>query len=288
MIHILMPVHNRADVTARFLASLVAQRRQDYCLWLVDDGCTDDTVARTVALVPQGRLRVLHGDGNLWWAGALQMGYEALCSYPANEEDAVLIVNDDMAFEADFLEQGMAVLAENPAAAIQAVGVDNATKSVDSGAVANLYRLSFRPASPGEPANCLSTRGLIMQYRVFKHSGGFRPDRLPHYLSDYEFTLRLRRRGVPLLCDARFHARVNLEMTGDSTYSKAGFAEARAAAFSNRSKYNPRHWTQFVLMVCPPVVVPFQLLRIWGRFVIAMARSSLAPKLTPDRQRPLS
>jgi GT2 family glycosyltransferase len=288
MIHILMPVHNRADVTACFLASLQAQSDQNYCLWLVDDGCNDDTVARAQALVPQGRLRVLHGDGNLWWAGALQKGYEALCSHGASEEDAVLIVNDDMTFEADFLSQGLAVLAENPAAAIQAVGIDNATRAVDRGAVADLFRLAFRPASPGEQANCLSTRGLIMRYRVFRQSGGFRPDRLPHYLSDYEFTLRLRRLGVPLLCDERFRARVNLEMTGDSRYSRAGFAKAWSAAFSNRSKYNPRHWTQFVLMVCPRVVIPFQLLRIWGRFVFAMARSSLAPILLPDRERPVS
>jgi len=287
MIHLLLPVHNRAEVTVRFLASLVGQGDGDYCLWLVDDGCTDDTVARAQALVPPGRLRVLQGDGNLWWAGALQLGFDALCAHPASADDAVLIVNDDMTFDPDFLAQGLAVLAEHPAAALQAVGVDHLSQAVDYGAVADLYRLSFRPASPTQPANCLSTRGLIMRYPVFKRGGGFRPDRLPHYLSDYEFTLRLRRQGVPLLCDARFHARVRLELTGQSNYGKSGLARAWSDAFSNRSKYNPRHWTAFVLMACPPVVIPFQLLRIWGRFSLAMVRAALGPVLAPLRQRPM-
>jgi GT2 family glycosyltransferase len=128
----------------------------------------------------------------------------------------------------------------------------------------------------------------MMRHGVFLRSGGFRPDRLPHYLSDYEFTLRLRRLGVSLLCDKRFRARVNLEMTGDSNYGRAGFAKAWAGAFSNRSKYNPGHWTQFVLMVCPPVVVPLQLLRIWGRFSLAMARAGLAPMFSPGPERPVS
>jgi GT2 family glycosyltransferase len=288
MIHLLMPVHNRAEVTARFLVSLVSQGYGDYCLWIIDDGCVDDTVARAEALVPAGRLCVLRGDGNLWWAGALQMGYEALCACAAGDDDAVLIVNDDMTFEPDFLAQGLAVLAGNPAAAFQAVGVDNASQTVDCGAVADLYRLSFRPASVNEPANCLSTRGLIMRYLVFKRSGGFRPERLPHYLSDYEFTLRLRRQGVPLLCDARFHARVHLELTGEFNYGKAGLTKAWSDAFSNRSKYNPRHWTMFVLMACPPVVVPLQLLRIWGRFSLAMVRAALVSVFASNSQRPMS
>ena len=119
MIHILLPVHNRADITAEFVSALLRQSEADYRLVLIDDGCRDDTVARVARALPAGRLKLLQGDGNLWWAGALQLGYEALCAEPVADGDAVLIINDDVSFEPDFLANALGVLAGNPDAAIQ-------------------------------------------------------------------------------------------------------------------------------------------------------------------------
>lgn len=275
MIHILLPVHNRAKVTAVFLAALARQTGADYRLVVVDDGCRDDTVARVRQAVPADRLKVLSGDGNLWWAGALQLGYAALCAEAIPDDDAVLIINDDVSFAPDFLQQGRAALAEQPGAAIQAVGHDRLTGSVDAGAVFNPLTLRFRAARPGEAPNCLSTRGLIMRAAVFKRSGGFRPRRLPHYMSDYEFTLRLRSQGVPLVCDARYRMEVRLELTGGEQYRLNGLAAFWEEAFSNRAKYNPRHISVFALMTCPPWVAPLHLLRIWLRFGLAALRAGL-------------
>jgi GT2 family glycosyltransferase len=274
MIHIVLPVHNRAAVTATFAASLAAQDVNDYKLILVDDGCVDDTIARVQALIPPARLQVLRGDGQLWWAGALQAAYEYLCRGALADNDAVLILNDDVSFDPDFLRHGLQVLSERPDAAIQAVGHDRLTGSVDRGAVVDLTRLRFEAATPNAPANCLATRGLLMHAGVFRRSGGFRPQRLPHYLSDYEFTLRLRRQGVPLLCDERFHATVRLELTGREQYRRDGLAAFWAEAFSNRAKYNPTQMSAFVLMTCPIWVVPVHLARVWWHFVRAAARAA--------------
>lgn len=275
MLHILLPVHDRAAVTSRFLAALVAQDSRGYHLWVIDDGCTDDTVARVTATIPAGQVDILRGDGSLWWAGSLQLGYEQLAKLPLTNLDAVLICNDDMEFEPDFLRQGLAVLAGHPGAAIQAEGHDAASGAVDHGAHADLVRLTFRDAASGNQANCLSTRGLLMSGAVFVASGGFRPKWLPHYLSDYEFTLRLRRQGVTLLTDPRFHARVRLELTGHSGYNRSGPRRCWQSALSNRSKNNPKHWTAFVLMACPVWVAPLHLARIWTRFALALLVSCL-------------
>lgn len=274
MIHILLPVHNRAAVTAEFAAALARQTYVDYRLLLIDDGCTDDTVARVRALIPEERLQVLRGDGQLWWAGALQLGYEALHQRGMAAQDAVLILNDDVLFEPDFLQQGLRAMADHPGAAIQAVGRDRLTGSVDRGACVDLVRLRFEAAALERPANCLSTRGLLMPAQVFERSGGFRPQRLPHYLSDYEFTLRLRRQGVPLICDDRFHATVRLELTGREHYRRDGLAAFWAEAFSNRAKYNPRQMSAFVLMTCPRWVVPVHLVRVWLHFLRAALRAA--------------
>lgn len=266
MLHIILPVHNRADVTARFMASMQHQSFTEFAVLLVDDGCTDQTVARVRCVLPADRLTVLRGDGGLWWAGALQLAWEHLRKTCNQERDAVLIINDDVTFDAGFLSAGMKVLAEQPAAAIQAIGMDATSGSVDRGAIADLARLDFRAAQPGERVNCLSTRGLLMGAGTFMRSGGFHPRWLPHYLSDYEFTLRLQRRGVQLLVDERFHMRVQFELTGLNRPSSNTLRGVWKESLSNRAKFNPKHWSAFAALACPPWTAASHILRIWLRF----------------------
>lgn len=272
MLYVIVPVHNRARTTARFLDALAAQSFIDFKLVMVDDGCTDDTVSIAQDKLPPERVMVLVGDGQLWWAGALQLAYEQLLTQQLNPEDAVLIINDDVTFEPDFLEIGLAVLSANAGSCIQALGIDGASGSVDRGAMADIVRLRFRAAEAGESANCLSTRGLLMNAQTFVGSGGFRPRWLPHYLSDYEFTLRLRRQGVALLVDDHFTAVVDLELTGLNEPVARGVRSFWRDAFSNRAKFNPKHWTAFVILACPAWVAPLHIARIW----LGFARSLLA------------
>jgi GT2 family glycosyltransferase len=280
MLHVVVPVHNRAQVTARFLHALAAQTVADFRLVLVDDGCTDDTVAIAHEKIGGGRVVVLRGDGNLWWAGALQRAWQHVVAQPLSAGDAVLIINDDVTFEPGFLTGGLAALADAPGSCFQAIGVDRNTGEVDRGAVADLVRLRFRGATEGETPNCLSTRGLLMSGDTFRRSGGFRPLWLPHYLSDYEFTLRLQRQGVPLRVDPRFTAEVAFELTGLDRPSDGGVRRFLGDALSNRAKFNPKHWSAFVVMACPPWVVPLHLALIWLRF----ARSLLGAAWPSSRQ----
>ena len=282
MLYVVVPVHNRVAITTRFLDSLGQQNLQDYLLVLVDDGCTDGTVETVAARVGPERLMVLRGDGNLWWAGALQLAYDALKERPFAVEDAVLIVNDDVRFDNDFLRAGLGVLQRHPEACIQAIGIDRASGDVDRGAIADLHRLRFRGAGKGELPDCLSTRGLMMRASTFVQSGGFRPQRLPHYLSDYEFTLRLHRRGTPLLVDDSFCAEVDLSLTGLSEARPGGLRQVWRDSLSNRAKFNPKHWSAFALMVCPPWIGPVHAARIWIGFGRALLRA-LLPHPSPLR-----
>src|SRR3546814_818792 len=78
MLYIILPVHNRAETTSLFLDALQRQTFQDFLLVLVDDGCTDETVSVAREKIPSDRLIVLQGDGQLWWAGALDLAYYSL------------------------------------------------------------------------------------------------------------------------------------------------------------------------------------------------------------------
>lgn len=274
MIHLILPVHNRAETTARFLRCLVNQRNQDYRVLLVDDGCRDGTVEIARSILPAKNLQVLQGDGQLWWAGALQLAYLQLFRFRPDAEDTVVICNDDMILGPEFLSAAQEVTHDHPDALTQAIGYDFTTLDVDCGAVADLRSLRFSAADSMHPPNCLSTRGLAMRVPVFLASGGFRPKWLPHYLSDYEFTLRLARRGAALRCDQRFEAKVSMELTGQSHFVDSDLRSFWAAAFSNRAKYNPTHWTAFVLLACPLWTAPYHITKIWLRFLRALGRAA--------------
>src|SRR3546814_2399162 len=109
MLYIILPVHNRAETTSLFLDALQRQTFQDFLLVLVDDGCTDETVSVAREKIPSDRLIVLQGDGQLWWAGALDLAYYSLIGKLA-DIDVILIINDDVTFAEDFLAKGLDAL----------------------------------------------------------------------------------------------------------------------------------------------------------------------------------
>lgn len=273
MLHIILPVHNRSPITARFLSCVRTQSFQDYRLVLVDDGCTDNTLELAKQLLPSEQLVILAGNGKLWWAGALQKAFEHLQAIPIPPDDDVLIINDDTRIEPDFLANGLALLAEQPDACIQALSTDRQSGRVDRGVVVDLTRLHFHPAKRGESVNCLSTRGLLMKASTFHRSGGFRPRWLPHYLSDYEFTIRLRRLGYSLLCEERFIAEMDDSTSGLSSYPCGNLRDFFKLSFSNRAKFNPKHWSAFVILTCPAKLIPLHLTRIWFNFSRTLFRT---------------
>src|SRR3546814_19433297 len=125
-----------------------------------------------------------------------------------------IIINDDVTVAEDFLAKGLDALRRHPGGCLQAVGTDPRSSEVDCGTIADLIRLTFRAARPGETPNCLSTRGLMLDAAMFKASGGFRPRWLPHYLSDSEFTLLLQRKWVRRAVTQGFFARSAHSCTG--------------------------------------------------------------------------
>ena len=72
MIYIVIPVFNRREETLRCLDSLVTQTYTNFIVIVVDDGSTDGVGDAVQAGYPD--TIVLKGDGNLWWAGATNLG----------------------------------------------------------------------------------------------------------------------------------------------------------------------------------------------------------------------
>ena len=91
-IYILLPVHNRREITRKFIECLKLQTHQNYHLVLIDDGSTDGTEKIVQSQIQA--LTVIKGKGDWWWAGSLQQGYLWMKSQNLTSSDLVLIIND--------------------------------------------------------------------------------------------------------------------------------------------------------------------------------------------------
>jgi GT2 family glycosyltransferase len=252
-LYIILPVYNRAEITLKFIESLRAQTFKNYTLLLIDDGSTDRTVEKVRLLLPG--VVILLGRGHWWWAGSVQQGYKWI-KKNGDRDSAVLIANDDLTFENDFLEKGMNYLRKNPNAFVlsAAYDQDQPDKLEDCGVVYDFKtdHITACDVNRLHALNCLSTRGLFMRTADFAKTRGFRPALLPHYYSDYEFTIRARRKyGIQLKCFLDLKVFMNTRSTGVEQISFNTLREYLHKAFSKRYKTNPRYAFTYYLITFP-------------------------------------
>ncbi|MFZ5502759.1 MAG: glycosyltransferase family 2 protein [Pseudomonadota bacterium] len=259
-VYILLPVHNRCAITSRFIDCLETQTCPNYHLVLIDDGSTDGTAAMVQAKIKN--LTVLRGRGDWWWAGSLQQGIEWLMGHEINDDDIVLMINDDVDIPPDFIETGCALLKSGML--LQAAVCDQVSReTLDMGVVYEPRTMLFRPPKAGEPVNCLTTNGLFMRWHDLQSIGGFYPRLLPHYLSDYEFTMRAYRKGLVLesLPDLKLYW--NRETTGHHVIEEDNLLPFLRKIFSKKTPGNPVYRTSFLLLIGSTRYLPFNLTKIW-------------------------
>jgi GT2 family glycosyltransferase len=279
LIYVLLPVHNRRQITEKFIGCLQRQTDRAFHLMLIDDGSTDGTadMARSSGIP----LTVITGRGDWWWAGSLQQAYLWLQSRPRDGHESgevVLIINDDTEFEPDFLAQGRAALAGTPRALLLAQLYSSRTREfLDAGMKVDWRKLQFLPTRDPSEVDCFSTRGLFLRLADFLALGGFHPILLPHYASDHEFTMRAHRRGYRLISDPAVRLWLDEATTGDRDPGAASLGDYLRRCFSKRFVHNPLYWTTFILLSCPPAWMLQNIYRVWRDFLI-QAKRSISPR----------
>jgi GT2 family glycosyltransferase len=197
--------HGRAATTRRGLGALFAQTLPaDVTLGavVVDDGSPDDTAAMVARDFPQ--IRLLRGDGGLWWAGAMIRG---LTEAAAEKPDFLLWLNDDVLLDPDALARLIAChdgRADGPAVVV------GATRSPEDGSLtyggqrrdgARPFR--FHPVPVSElPQDVDSFQGniVLVPLAIHQHLGGIeRCFDGVQGMADTDFGLRVRAAGFALL-----------------------------------------------------------------------------------------
>jgi len=254
MIHIVTSVHDRYSITSKFIEALKRQTVKDLHLILVDDGCTDGTGDMVRRELPDST--VLRGNGDLWWAGGLQMAYDWICDNHLPDEDPVLICNDDTAFADDYLETGIRLLQENPDTLVVATGYGLHNGKMLDGLFTHSYMTGTGALLPPDSeGNCASTRSLFLRVKDWKRTGGFHPVVLPHYASDFEFTIRAHKKGLKLRSFSELSVQFDEGTTGDNDYDKL----TRKKLFSKRSNSNPLYKISFICLTTPVYLLPIHL-----------------------------
>lgn len=250
MLYIITAVHNRLPITQKFIKLLKQQTYKDYKFLLVDDGSTDGTADMVKRELPEAI--VLYGNGNLWWGGALHKAYKYLCK---NSTDCthVMYINDDTEIENDFIEKAIKYVDASPDSLTTACGYDiNTGKLVDGPVIFDVKTGELERLNAGETGNCGTTRALFMTYETYLHIGGFHPHILPHYASDYEYTIRAARKGHKIVSYTDLKYEFDPGTTGYNDFSKLTLKQL----FSKRSRFNPIYRMNFVFLVTPIWYVP--------------------------------
>lgn len=250
-IFILLPVHNRRNTTVAFVHCLLKQTDQNFHLVLIDDGSSDGTAEAVLNICP--KTTVLKGNGSWWWGGSLHQGYLYLKEIGCRESDIVLIVNDDVSFKEDYLKNGRKLIQQNPNAQIGSQYFDKITNSLaDRGASCDFKKFVISAAKKDEDLAFISTRGLFIKARDFLSTEGFFPEKLPHYLSDYEFTFRLKAKHNLKMITSELIPLYGLDDKSGSS-SLRGYSPIQACKiiFSERFRDNPIYLSNFISMCFP-------------------------------------
>ncbi len=209
-IAVVVPVYNRKALTLNYLSQLPSIAAEGYSLKtiIVDDGSTDGTSQAIKELYPD--VTILNGDGNLWWTGAVKMGSE----YALNQGyQRILIMNDDLDLDNNFLAELLKVSENNPNALVSSIKLykkpDGTEQIITAGfkevgwlreVEPIMFDQSYSPTLP-EVIQCdmLTGSSLLIPATVFSKIGQFDNTKFPHGFGDFEFTLRASQAGFRCL-----------------------------------------------------------------------------------------
>ncbi|QJW88000.1 glycosyltransferase family 2 protein [Spirosoma taeanense] len=215
MIFVVIPVHNRKQLTRACLQCLKSQTVRNFKVVVVDDGSTDGTDLMIQNEFPD--VVRLTGDGNLWWTEGTNVGVRyALANKVAGEDNFVLTLNDDTEVPDDYVETLLSNYYQYAPCLLGSVSVDikkhdslqfagtrmNLHSAYEQDLAYSRYQNSYaylKRQTPFIESDSLPGRGILIPFEVFDKVGLFDSRNFVHYMADIEFTVRARRAGYRLI-----------------------------------------------------------------------------------------
>jgi hypothetical protein len=277
MIHIIIPVHNRIELSKKCLESIDSQTYKDWCVYFVDDGSIDGTY-EWLQNINRKNVKHLIGDGSLWWSGAMNKGIKRVLKI-AKENDYIMSLNNDLIF-AD--NNALLILLDaaigHKKSICSSVSVsNNSNKVMSSGSIMISWFLNITKhhfinrlysdikESEIKLLDMLSGRSVIYPIAVFKDNN-FDEVNFPQYGGDNEFGIRAKKIGYKLLLIPKSAVLVNRDTTG------MNFMEVK---LSLKQKIN----SLFLINSCNNILIKYKFAMkappLWARptyFIVSMIK----------------
>lgn len=196
-------MHNRRETTRRCLAHLQALDIPSWArVLVVDDGSSDGTGAMIQSEFPW--VELLHGSGDLWWAGAIHQGMRHAIAKGA---DCICWLNDDCLPDAHTLPLLVAAATSRGAicgAVCGAVcrGTDGRQMAYGGGFITDSWPAPLHEPLPSEnaiPVHWLHGNLVAIPAAAWRRIGLPEYRCMRHNLSDIDYTHLAHRCGIPVL-----------------------------------------------------------------------------------------
>ena len=197
----LLTTYSRKATTLACLGRLFEQDvNAQITVFLVDDNSPDGTAEAVHAEFPS--IRVLHGDGNLFWCGGMRRAFDAALK---EDFDFYLWLNDDTVLEADAVRRLVEANLSLPADRQQNAVIVGSTREPGTGAhtyggvvrSSRFHPNKYRLLEPGEtPRACETMNGncVLIPRAVVSLTHNLSPE-FRHGMGDFDYGLRARKAG---------------------------------------------------------------------------------------------
>ena len=282
-VSIVTPIYNGIADTVAYLESLREVCYANFDVTIVDDGSTDGSSAVIALEFPS--VRVLTGDGNLWWSGGTNLGIrDAL----ARGADFILTMNNDVKVAPGFLDALIGCAMDNPGAIVggKIYFLDDPERIWSAGGKLSWADgKTFKMLGHGEPdAPEFSNRKavdfftgmcVLIPASVFPRIGLYDASHFPQYHADSEFTLRARRAGIPIIFEPAAKVWNRVESTFMQRFTRQGALGLRETVELLTSFRSPMNLRQYWILhrdYCPLPLIPVAFALRVARLLLFLCR----------------
>lgn len=286
-VSIVTPIFNGIEHTLAYLDSLFGCSYPNFEVVIVDDGSTDDSGGIIAAKFPE--VRLLQGDGNLWWSGGTNMGIrDAL----ARGTDFILTMNNDVKVAPDFLDRLVRCALEHPGAIIggKIYFMGDTERIWSAGGKLNWLtgktliqvghgELDSAQFCRPERMDFLTGMNVLIPAAVFARVGFYDETNFPQYHGDTEFTLRARQAAIPIWFEPEARVWNRVESTYMQRFILArnfGRKEIWELLTSIRSPMNLRCYWLLHWRYCPKALIPWAFSLRLARVIFFLVKIRIA------------
>lgn len=195
----LLACHNRRNNTLECLRCLSAQKipsNIDIHVTLVDDGSNDGTSEAVLAEFPE--TKILHGDGNLFWCGAMRLAWS---SAAGSNPDYFLLANDDTLLDENALASLLEIAGSPNSRTIAVAAIRDPDTAIHTygGVRGSNSRVPVTGAL--EFCDTFNANAVLIPRAVYQELGMFHHV-YTHAMGDFDYGYAATRRGIKVIQSA--------------------------------------------------------------------------------------